>query len=118
MPKNEYKPLLLLQPDPEDLTNNADNLMLIGNMTIQRIDYDQASRLNPELSATGAMQNYSTSELVAVLARFVEQIDIQCNILGISPEIWMKNEGYVPKRAQDYCMLGRAEIDRQRNRAE
>lgn len=114
MPK-EYRPLLLLQPDPDDLIKNADNLMLIGNLAIQRIDYDQARRLNPELSATGAMQYYSMSELVAVLARIVAQVDMQCNSLGIQPEIWMENQGYVLKRAQDYCILGRAEIDRQRN---
>lgn len=114
MEKKLYKPLLLLKPDPEDLVNNVDKLMLVGNLAIQRIDYDQASRLTPDLKATGAMQFYSTIELVSVLAGIVEQVDIQCNKLGIQPEVWMENEGYVLKKAQDYCKLGRAELARQK----
>lgn len=113
---SEYKPLLKLQPGQEGLLKDVQDLMLVGNMAIQRIDYDLAIQLDPELKAYGAMQYYSTVELVGIVSKIVEQIDIQCARLGVEAESWMDEQGFLLNRSQAYCMLGRNELVRQKLR--
>ena len=113
---DKLKPLLDLEPNKDDVLQNVRDLMLVGGLAIKRIDYESAKRLNPELDVYGAMQYYSVPELMGILSRLVEQVDIQCTRMGISSETWMNREGFLLKRAQDYCMLGRAELARQRLR--
>ncbi len=111
------KPLLNLIPGQEGLLNDVQDLMLVGGMAIKRIDFESRKKLEPDLEAHGAMRYYSILELVSILAKLVESVDIQSAQLGISSETWMNHGGFLLKRAQDYCMLGRAEIVRLQNRA-